>query len=35
VPFSLLGAIQNQSRDWVIDKLMVGTTYDSDLEPAS
>jgi small-conductance mechanosensitive channel len=34
VPFSLLGAIQNQSRDWVIDKLMVGITYDSDLERA-
>jgi small-conductance mechanosensitive channel len=34
VPFSLLGAIQNQSRDWVIDKLMVGITYDSDLEKA-
>jgi small-conductance mechanosensitive channel len=29
-----LGAIQNQSRDWVIDKLMVGITYDSDLERA-
>jgi small-conductance mechanosensitive channel len=34
VPFSLLGAIQNQSRDWVIDKLTVGITYDSDLERA-
>jgi moderate conductance mechanosensitive channel len=34
VPFGLLGAIQNQSRDWVIDKLMVGITYDSDLERA-
>ena len=34
VPFSLLGAIQNQSRDWVNDKLMVGITYDSDLERA-
>jgi small-conductance mechanosensitive channel len=34
VPFSLLGAIQNQSRDWVIDKLAVGITYDSDLEKA-
>ena len=32
VPFSLLGAVQNQSRDWVIDKLMVGITYDSDIE---
>ena len=34
VPFSLLGAIQNQSRDWVIDKMMVGITYDSDIERA-
>ena len=34
VPFSLLGAIQNQSRDWVIDKIAVGITYDSDLERA-
>ena len=31
VPFSLLGAVQNQSRDWVIDKIAVGVTYDSDL----
>jgi small-conductance mechanosensitive channel len=34
VPFSLLGAVQNQSRDWVIDKLMVGITYDSDIDLA-
>jgi small-conductance mechanosensitive channel len=34
VPFSLLGAIQNQSRDWVIDKMMVGITYDSDIDKA-
>jgi small-conductance mechanosensitive channel len=34
VPFSLLGAIQNQSRDWVIDKIAVGITYDSDLDLA-
>jgi small-conductance mechanosensitive channel len=34
VPFGLLGAIQNQSRDWVIDKIRVGVTYDSDLEKA-
>jgi moderate conductance mechanosensitive channel len=31
VPFGLLGAIQNQSRDWVIDKIAIGVTYDSDL----
>ncbi|MBV8131853.1 MAG: mechanosensitive ion channel family protein [Alphaproteobacteria bacterium] len=34
VPFSLLGAVQNQSRDWTIDKLMVGITYDSNIELA-
>jgi small-conductance mechanosensitive channel len=34
VPFGLLGAIQNQSRDWVIDKFMVGITYDSDIDCA-
>jgi small-conductance mechanosensitive channel len=34
VPFGLLGAIENQSRDWVIDKITVGVTYDSDLEKA-
>ena len=31
MPFSLLGAVQNQSRDWVIDKIAIGITYDSDL----
>ena len=31
VPFSLLGAAQNQSRDWVIDKIEIGAAYDSDL----
>lgn len=34
VPFGALGAIQNMSRDWVIDKLTVGITYDSDLDKA-
>jgi moderate conductance mechanosensitive channel len=34
VPFSLLGAVQNQSRDWVIDKIAIGVTYDSDLDLA-
>jgi small-conductance mechanosensitive channel len=29
-----LGAVQNQSRDWVIDKLTVGITYDSDIDKA-
>lgn len=34
VPFGTLGAVQNMSRDWVIDKLTVGITYDSDLDKA-
>ena len=34
VPFGELGAIQNMSRDWVIDKITIGVTYDSDLEKA-
>ncbi|MEP6972329.1 MAG: mechanosensitive ion channel family protein, partial [Betaproteobacteria bacterium] len=34
VPFGVLGAVQNMSRDWVIDKLSIGITYDSDLEKA-
>jgi small-conductance mechanosensitive channel len=32
VPFGELGAIQNMSRDWVIDKLTVSVTYDTDLD---
>jgi small-conductance mechanosensitive channel len=34
VPFNLLGAVENMSRDWVIDKIAIGVTYDSDLERA-
>jgi small-conductance mechanosensitive channel len=34
VPFSLLGAVENMSRDWVIDKIAIGVTYDSDLNLA-
>ncbi len=34
VPFGQLGAVQNMSRDWVIDKMMVSVTYDSDLAVA-
>ena len=34
VPFSLLGAVENMSRDWVIDKITLGVTYDTDLENA-
>ena len=32
VPFGELGAVQNMSRDWVIDKLLVSVTYDTDLD---
>ncbi|MDW8370790.1 MAG: mechanosensitive ion channel family protein [Geminicoccaceae bacterium] len=32
VPFGELGAIQNLSRDWVIDKMTVSVTYDTDLD---
>jgi small-conductance mechanosensitive channel len=32
VPFGSLGAIVNHSRDWVIDRLYVNVTYDTDLE---
>lgn len=31
VPFGQLGAIQNMSRDWVIDKMTINVTYDSDI----
>ena len=34
VPFGQLGAVQNMSRDWVIDKMTIGVTYDTDLEKA-
>ncbi len=32
VPFGELGAVQNMSRDWVIDKLSVSVTYNTDLD---
>ncbi len=32
VPFGSLGAIENMSRDWVIDKLVLNVTYDTDVE---
>jgi small-conductance mechanosensitive channel len=32
VPFGQLGAVQNMSRDWVIDKLTVSLIYDTDLD---
>ncbi len=32
VPFGSLGAVQNMSRDWVIDKVILSLTYDTDLD---
>ncbi|PSJ53168.1 mechanosensitive ion channel family protein [Mesorhizobium ephedrae] len=34
VPFGQLGAVQNMSRDWVIEKMTLTVTYDSDVEQA-
>ena len=34
MPFGELGAVQNMSRDWVIDKMTINVTYDSDFEQA-
>ncbi len=34
VPFGELGAVQNMSRDWVIDKFNITVAYSSDLEKA-
>src|SRR6185295_11296039 len=34
VPFGELGAVQNMSRDWVIDKFQINVTYDTDLDKA-
>jgi small-conductance mechanosensitive channel len=34
VPFGSLGAVQNQSRDWVVEKLSIGVTYDTELDKA-
>ena len=34
VPFGVLGAVQNMSRDWAVEKLTVGVTYDTDIEKA-
>jgi small-conductance mechanosensitive channel len=34
IPYGMLGAVQNMARDWVIDKLQIGITYDSDLDKA-
>jgi small-conductance mechanosensitive channel len=34
VPFGELGAIQNTSRDWVVEKMTLNVTYDSDVDLA-
>jgi len=34
VPFGTLGAVQNMSRDWVVEKITMSVTYDSDVELA-
>jgi small-conductance mechanosensitive channel len=34
VPFGELGSVENQSRDWAIDKITIGITYDSDIVKA-
>lgn len=34
VPFGSLGAVQNMSRDWVVEKMTIGVTYDSDIDLA-
>jgi small-conductance mechanosensitive channel len=31
IPYGQLGAVKNSSRDWVIDKMMIGVVYDTDL----
>ena len=31
VPFGSLGAIENMSRDWVIDKFTISVSYDTDI----
>ena len=32
VPFGILGAVQNQSRDWVVDKIVMNVPFDTDLD---
>ena len=34
IPFGILGAVQNMSRDWVMVKDQIGLTYDSDIDKA-
>jgi small-conductance mechanosensitive channel len=34
IPYGQLGAVENMSRDWVIDKININVTYDTDLNQA-
>ncbi len=34
MPFGELGAVQNMSRDWVIEKFSINVDYDTDIEKA-
>ena len=34
IPYGQLGAVQNMSRDWVIDKLTINLSYSTDLDKA-
>ncbi|MGO4388672.1 mechanosensitive ion channel family protein [Microvirga sp. 2YAF29] len=34
VPYGQLGAVENMSRDWVIDKMTISVTYDTDIDRA-
>jgi small-conductance mechanosensitive channel len=34
IPYGQLGAVENMSRDWVIDKMTINVTYDTDLDQA-
>ena len=34
VPYGQLGAVENMSRDWVIDKMTINVTYDTDFDLA-
>jgi moderate conductance mechanosensitive channel len=34
IPYGQLGAVKNSSRDWVIDKMTIGVTFDTDLDKA-
>ncbi|WP_445500506.1 mechanosensitive ion channel domain-containing protein [Microvirga sp. G4-2] len=34
IPYGQLGAVENMSRDWVIDKMTINVIYDTDLDQA-